>query len=248
MRVQIELTTRCNFDCFYCAGRDMPQGDMPYAHCMQILEQHVPRYGVPQQVWLQGEGEPTLHAQFFELAAAVRALGSTPYTITNGTHKHPEKFIEHFDVLGVSVDTLDEPTAKKIGRHNLARVIDFIDAVRGGLRVNIHTVAIAADLPRIRQFCAQRGLRHVVQPLQPKPDYSYRYPQLPKITRTRSGRFSCSYLSQPRMRYYALDGSELPCCFIKDTSAYQGLAAIHEIAGRGETPPQCEGCVHGQQG
>ena len=55
-------------------------------------------------------------------------------------------------------------------------------------------------------------------------------------------------IKDPRLRYYALDGSELPCCFIKDTSTYQGLEAIHEIASRGETPPQCQGCVHGQQG
>jgi hypothetical protein len=30
MIAQFEITTRRNFDCFYCAGRLMREGDMPY--------------------------------------------------------------------------------------------------------------------------------------------------------------------------------------------------------------------------
>lgn len=62
MDLQVELTTRCNFDCFYCAGRAMPQADMTLAGYTSILDGHIARYGVPQVVSLQGEGEPTLHA------------------------------------------------------------------------------------------------------------------------------------------------------------------------------------------
>lgn len=246
MIVQIEITTRCNFECFYCAGRDMPQDDMDYAMFERILDDHIDRHGVPREVSLQGEGEPTLHKRFFHMAAKVLALGSRPYTITNGTHKHPEQFVEHFDVVGVSIDTLDEKVAERIGRFNLARTIRFVEALSKRVRVNVHSVAIARDLQDIGRFCRRRGLRHIVQPLQPKPDYAYRYPGLPK-SGVRAKPFWCSYLAGPQMRYYALDGTELPCCFIKDTSSYQGIQAMTALAARGMVPPQCEGCTFGQQ-
>src|SRR5581483_11858571 len=108
MMLQFEITTRCNFDCFYCAGRAMRQGDMPFGTFKDLLGCHVARNGVPSRVSLQGEGEPTLHHDFFRMAEYVRALGSTPYTITNGTYKHPERFVGLFPRVGVSVDTLDE--------------------------------------------------------------------------------------------------------------------------------------------
>ena len=84
MFAQIEFTTRCNFDCFYCAGRLMRQGDMPYETFTGLIDQHIAKYGVPGVVSLQGEGEPTLHHDFIRLAEFVRSRGATPYTITNG--------------------------------------------------------------------------------------------------------------------------------------------------------------------
>jgi MoaA/NifB/PqqE/SkfB family radical SAM enzyme len=64
MLVQFEITTRCNFDCFYCAGRAMRQGDMSYEVFIDLLARHVERNGTPDTVSLQGEGEPTLHHDF----------------------------------------------------------------------------------------------------------------------------------------------------------------------------------------
>ena len=54
MFAQIEITTRCNFDCFYCAGRLMRQGDMPYETFTWLIDQHIAKYGVPGVVSLQG--------------------------------------------------------------------------------------------------------------------------------------------------------------------------------------------------
>jgi len=112
LNLQIELTTRCNFDCFYCAGRDMPQVDMSFELFEQRLQEHIAKHGVPTEVSLQGEGEPTLHRDFFRMAERVRDIGSVPYTITNGTHKYPERFIGLFPRLGVSVDTMNEEEAE----------------------------------------------------------------------------------------------------------------------------------------
>jgi molybdenum cofactor biosynthesis enzyme MoaA len=46
---QLEITTRCNFDCFCCAGPRMRQGDMPYDTFTALLNQHIAkRYWLSQ--------------------------------------------------------------------------------------------------------------------------------------------------------------------------------------------------------
>lgn len=241
MNVQFELTTRCNFDCYYCAGRAMRQGDMPYELFTTLLERHVAQHGVPDLVSLQGEGEPTLHHDFFRMARFVRDLGATPYTITNGTYKHPDHFIGLFRRVGVSIDTLDEEKAKEIGRYNLPRVLWFIEALAPHASIVIHTVAHPEETAAIAKWCRQGGYAHIVQPLQTKPDYALRYMPQGQLAQP-EGRFSCTYLERPRMRYYSLDGEELPCCFIKDTSVYEGLPALIAHQQAGSWPKCCVGC------
>lgn len=247
MYVQVELTTRCNFRCFYCVGRNMKQDDMMFNDFERILNEHIDRYGVPEEVLLQGEGEPTLHEHFFDMAAKVREIGSVPNTVTNGTYKHPEHFLEYFEDVGVSVDTLNELTAKRIGRYNLTSVIRFIEALAKDIRISVYSVAIAKDLPAVRRFCRERGLFHIVQPLQPKPDYTCRYPYLHMSGGIRQGDFWCMYIAYPINRYYALDGTELPCCYIKDLSTYNGYEEMAAQAAEGIIPKVCEGCIFGQR-
>jgi len=247
MMLQFEITTRCNFDCFYCAGRAMRQGDMPFGTFKDLLGCHVARNGVPSRVSLQGEGEPTLHHDFFRMAEYVRALGSTPYTITNGTYKHPERFVGLFPRVGVSVDTLDESAAVKIGRYNLKRVISFVDSLATDLVVVIHSVENRLHTPLVADWCRQKGYQHVVQPLQLKPDYSRRYLPSAQVPVARGG-FSCAYLRQARMRYFTLDGLEMPCCFIKDSGGYEGIDAMHSHLARGTWPAGCVGCRHADGG
>lgn len=245
MRLQVEITTRCNFDCFYCAGRLMRQGDMSYELFNTILERHIDQHGVRNVVSLQGEGEPTLHHDFFRMAARVRELGARPYTITNGTYKHPERFAGLFPEVGVSIDTLDESLARGIGRYNLPRVIAFVQAVAAHSTVVVHSVEHPEHTAPIAAWCRQSGYRHEVQPLQTKPDYSRRYSVSPTPPEAK-GRFSCVYLSQPIMRYYSLDGTEMPCCYIKDASAYDGMADLLEHQRAGTWPRCCIGCRNAQ--
>jgi MoaA/NifB/PqqE/SkfB family radical SAM enzyme len=242
MTLQFEITTRCNFDCFYCAGRHMRQGDMAYETFVSLLERDIAAHGIPEVVSLQGEGEPTLHHDFLRMAEFVQEKGSRPYTITNGTYKHPERLIGLFPRIGVSVDTLDEVEGEKIGRHNLPRVLAFVDALASaGVEVVIHSVAHKAHTPPIAKWCKERGFRHVIQPLQTKPDYSRYYPRPPRSMEP-VGRFSCRYLSRPRMRYYTLEGLEMPCCFIKDTTAYEGMSSMLHHQEAGTWPKCCIGC------
>jgi pyruvate-formate lyase-activating enzyme len=244
--LQFEVTARCNFECFYCAGREMRQSDMPYDMFTALVDRHIATYGMPKVVSLQGEGEPTLHHYFLRMAEFVRDRGATPYTITNGTYKHPERLVGLFPEIGVSIDTLDEAAARKIGRCNLPRVLSFIEALAPHATIVIHSVAHKEHTPPIAQWCRRHGYRHRVQPLQTKPDYSRRY-RSGSPPRAPQARFSCGYPAQPRMRYYVLDGLELPCCYIKDTSAYEGMAAMMRHQQAETWAKCCEGCRFGQK-
>jgi len=244
MMVQLEITTRCNFDCFYCAGRLMHQGDMPFERFQTLLENHVARYGVPHTVSLQGEGEPTLHPEFFRMADFVRGLGAEPYTITNGSYRHPDRFVGMFSQVGVSIDSLNDRDATAIGRYNLPRVLAFIEVLAPHMKIVVHSVAHQDYTPPIAAWCRARGYLHVVQPLQTKADYAHRYrDRIPAIPA--GGRFSCGYLMQPKMRYYNLDGLEMPCCYIKDASVYEGLDGLLEHQREGTWPKCCTGCRFG---
>jgi pyruvate-formate lyase-activating enzyme len=244
MAVQVEITTRCNFACFYCAGRSMRQGDMPYETFREILERQVVAHGIPKVVSLQGEGEPTLHPDFCRMARLVCELGSRPYTITNGTCKHPERFIGLFPHVGVSVDTLDASVARKIGRYNLARVISFTHSLAPHLQVVIHSVLNAGHTAAVAAWCRRNRYVHIVQPLQKKSDYLRHYAhEIARLEPVR--RFSCGYLAESRMRYYTLGGRELPCPFIKDTENYPGLGVMLEHQQANTWPRCCEGCRYG---
>ena len=139
MLFQIEVTTHCTFTCFYCAGRDMAQRHMDWPVFEQILAcipagQHV--------VSLQGEGEPTLHPRFWDMVSGVRARGFAPTTITNGYEIDPVRMAAELPNVAVSIDTLDEAEATRIGRLKLHRVLANLDrllAVMGPERIRIMT-------------------------------------------------------------------------------------------------------------
>ena len=116
MFFQFEVTTHCTFICFYCAGRDMPQKHMDWDIFERLLA------GLPQGrhvVSLQGEGEPTLHPRFWDMAAAVRRCGYEPTTITNGYEIDVARMAAEMQTVAVSLDTLDEAEATRIGRLKL---------------------------------------------------------------------------------------------------------------------------------
>ena len=240
--MQVEVTTRCNFTCFYCAGRDMPQKDMDYETFCRLLDQQIATYGIPPIVSLQGEGEPTINRDFFHMAARVKEVGSTPYTITNGTYKDWQEFLPLFPSIGVSMDTLDEAEAEKIGRFNLPRVQQFIENIAAHMPVIVHTVLLSPGAHAVTRWCKERGIRQIIQSLQGKPDYQYRYPQI--ITRQpKEEKFSCSYLREDTMRYYNLEGIEMPCPFIKNAKQYPGLVEMKRLQQARQRPVCCSGCT-----
>ncbi len=174
--VQIEITTVCNFGCFYCAGREMPQRHMKPALFDKILAS-LP--DVRLTISLQGEGEPTMHPYFWDMVGKVVMSGKSPYTITNGSNIDIMRTVRLFPQIGVSLDTLDEDEAKRIGRFGLPGVLRNLEQLivaMGPKRIIIHSVDYGQPLEALRSYVQGLGIsRHVVQPIQPKADYSLRY-------------------------------------------------------------------------
>lgn len=254
--VQVEITTVCNFGCFYCAGRAMPQRHMSMPMLARIL-MSIPAGRPDITVSLQGEGEPTLHPQFWDLVAAVHARGARPYTITNASRVDVARFDAQLPAAGVSLDTLDAAEAERIGRYNLPKVLGNLHSLlarMGPRRLVIHTVDYGQPLGELLAFVAGLGgVQHVLQPLQRKADYVRHYPSdgsvgtqaasvhgvsFPAPPRPRH----CDYLARPRMRFFNIDGVELPCCFIKDVPADFSATVLRDSLAAGRVPATCRGC------
>lgn len=249
---QIEVTTICNFDCFYCAGRDMAQRHMEMPVFGRVLAQLPSNTGMT--VSLQGEGEPTLHPAFWDMVLAVRAQGLRSYTITNGTRVDAAQFAAALDSVGVSVDTLDEDEARRIGRYNLPKVLANLESLirtMGLGRVAVHTVMYGQDIVPLQAYLASiGGPRQILQPLQVKDDYVRHYALqqggqpvklVPPAPRSLAY-YRCGFLDRPRMRYFNIDGTEMPCCFIKDASAYTSADDLRRTLARRVIPAACAGC------
>lgn len=247
MHYQLEITTRCNFDCFYCAGRDMPQKDMSWDTFTKIVLA-IPGKGF--SVWLQGEGEPSLHPQFEAMARYVRQHGHHPYTILNGSRVDAQKLPILFPTIGLSVDTLDEACAHQIGRYNLPKVlknIDLLSQVMQPKRINIMTVDMGQPLDALRSWAVERGFgRHIVEALSPKTDYARRYTvNSQAIMPSRPS--SCAFLQRDVMRFYTWMGKELPCCFIKNTNAFTTVNDLRSRLAKGDILGCCAGCTQLRQ-
>lgn len=240
MYTQIEITTHCNYGCFYCAGRDMPQKHMSWELFLSILRGLPAGAGV---ISLQGEGEPMLHPRFWDMVDAVTAARKTPYTITNGSALiDPERVARRFPSIGISVDTLDADLANKVGRYDLAKVLKNIEGLllaADPRRVIIHTVDFGQNLDDVTRFVRSRRLRHIIQPLQPKPDYAYRYGIKADFGQCT---YNCAQLAKPKDAYFTIEGQKLPCFFIKDVSKFESKERLIEQLGRREVPACCEGC------
>ena len=242
--IQIEVTTACNFDCFYCVGRNMPQRHMQEDVFDSILA------SLPEgrcTVSLQGEGEPTLHPGFIAMAKQVAEAGKAPYTITNCSRLDPVTIAELFPQIGVSLDAVDSEETQRIGRYDIKLVLSNLDlllARMGAERIIVHTVDYGQSMGQLRQFLRKRGLhRHVVQALQKKDDYRQRYLGHPTLSCDEPiYHFRCRYLQQPLMRYFDVTGREMPCRYIKDASQFVTAMHTRNMLLQRQLPDCCIGC------
>lgn len=119
---QVEPTTRCNFICGFCSGRQMDQTDFAAEDFTRLLE----AFPDLEHIELQGEGEPLLHKGFFDMARQARARGIHLSMITNGSLLSEERVAALLDLgmeaINVSVESPDEQEFRDIRGGSFAKV------------------------------------------------------------------------------------------------------------------------------
>jgi MoaA/NifB/PqqE/SkfB family radical SAM enzyme len=78
---QIEPTTKCNFTCGFCCGRKMDQSNL----LMSDFQKFLAMFPEIKHLELQGEGEPLIHPDFFEMVNLASNQGINISLITNGS-------------------------------------------------------------------------------------------------------------------------------------------------------------------
>lgn len=243
MFFQIEITTACNFRCFYCIGRTWKPRHMTWELFESVIEQ-LPRGR--HIVSLQGEGEPLAHPRFWQMLGRVLALGYQPYLITNCSFPRTPELAKYVPTVGVSLDTLDREEADSIGRFRLDRVLanfEALLALAGPSRIVVHTVDFGQDRTALDDYLRRHGVKQqIVQPLQTKEDYRQRYVHRVQAVPASLSPGACANLLQPRMRFFNIDGISMPCSYIKDASRYESTARLRADFAEGKVPDACRGC------
>ena len=111
---QIEPTTKCNFTCGFCCGRQMDQSNLSLSNFKQVLD----LFPDIQHLELQGEGEPLIHPEFFEMIDLANKKGINLSFITNGsllTDANIQKILNsNITSIRISLETADLEKFQKI--------------------------------------------------------------------------------------------------------------------------------------
>ncbi|WP_158964153.1 GTP 3',8-cyclase MoaA [Chachezhania sediminis] len=171
--LRVSVTDRCDFRCVYCMSENMtflPKKELLTLEELDRLCSTFIRLGV-KKLRITG-GEPLVRRGIMTFFGAMGrhldsgALDELTVT-TNGSQL--EKYADDLFAAGVrrinlSLDTLDDDKFAAITRWGrLPQVLRGVDAAqRAGLRVKINAVALKGfneeELPRITQWCAERGM------------------------------------------------------------------------------------------
>jgi MoaA/NifB/PqqE/SkfB family radical SAM enzyme len=188
--LNLEPTTKCNFNCWYCVGRHMKQEELTLASFETILN-NCP--GV-QLLALVGEGEPLLHRDIFSMIGLAKKKDLLVYSLTNGSLINqktiPRICASGLDYLAVSIDSTNKDTfAESRIRGDLIQIWENLDRLQDYKRAHGLTsphVSIKGtifphtreEIPQIIEEAKKHGAEFVeyFQPLNPKSSYVSLYP------------------------------------------------------------------------
>jgi MoaA/NifB/PqqE/SkfB family radical SAM enzyme len=188
--LNLEPTTLCNFNCWYCIGRHMKQGELSFDDCVAALD----NFPTLKMIALVGEGEPLMHKRFFDMVRVAKERGIRVSTISNGS-AFSQSVIKKIcdsglDYISISIDSVDPETfAQSRIDGDLNKVwagIERLAKYRNengfkypviGLKGTLFTHT-RDEMPLILSEAKKRGVDVVeaFQPLNPKKTYAEIYP------------------------------------------------------------------------
>jgi radical S-adenosyl methionine domain-containing protein 2 len=120
--INFHFTDLCNYRCSYCFVNKKAQATLSWEN-IEVVLQNIKRYFQTNilgkgRVNLVG-GEPMIYHRLQEMIDRINQMGMECSMVTNGSLLTKE-FIEHnrskLSMIGISVDSLNEATNRKIGR------------------------------------------------------------------------------------------------------------------------------------
>ncbi|MEM7308265.1 MAG: radical SAM/SPASM domain-containing protein [Planctomycetota bacterium] len=173
--VSLELTARCNLECFHCRrfhvreeysdvrgvfgakAVDNVVGDSGYL-TPEVFERCLDLVRDTTTVELAGYGEPMMNPHFFDYVAALKGRGLHCNTITNGTlltEGNVKKLVDHrFDLISVSIDGYEKETLKLVRGLDRDELFDGLERLR---REKERRGLGRGDAPRLSvSFCMAR--------------------------------------------------------------------------------------------
>lgn len=121
MKVNIHITEVCNYHCKHCFAH-FPQNDTLVADSWKIVLDNLAESRMVDAINFAG-GEPLLYYSFSEVAKYAKKKELSLSLITNGSLIKsgiffPKDLFPLFDMIGFSIDSLDEKTLFNIGRRD----------------------------------------------------------------------------------------------------------------------------------
>ncbi|MFC3321355.1 radical SAM protein [Mesorhizobium cantuariense] len=257
----MEPTTRCNFTCGFCVGRHMHQLDLELSTSVRVFE----LFPNIEAIELQGEGEPLLNRDFFDIADGAARLGAKISLITNGSLMSParvEQILKRpVERIGFSLESPDDAKFEQIRGGSFPKVIEGIRRLKQardteGLKlpvIGLNVTVLKSTLDQLDSIVAlyrELGLDGGIsfQGLQEMPSYSDCYSEqltgeiLSQNEKRTLGQFLVRFLSNATINksgsnvgFYARLFAELPT----RPNTCPWLSKAGYVSAEGEMMPCC---------
>ncbi len=139
--INLHLTKSCNMKCKYCFAKfNETKKTYPYQETLELIR--VLRDFGFEKINFVG-GEPMLIPKISKIIKYAKRIGFYTSIVSNGTLITNEFLFEiknHIDMIGISIDSLNSETNKKIGRFTHKRIMSIKDYTLLVEAIELHNI------------------------------------------------------------------------------------------------------------